>query len=180
MDDGVQEAVQGGFDQGYSVGAAAGWDAGSLYGGAAAARAALVASHERLAEVGAARTARSNTAATNNTLEDGSDAFSVGSWAGGSSVAGGGGNESVAATALPGGKSPGSFQIRQLGESDEKDAAMTGAAGGLKELVEELRHAIMLGPDGPGAPDRAEVLRRLRLVGPAGEAVADSLDDECP
>lgn len=181
MDDGVQEAVQGGFDQGYAVGAAAGWEAGSLYGAAAAARAAIVASHERSAEVGAPGTAHLDTAAAGSTLGDATGAVSAGSGEGGnSSVAGGGGIGSVAAIqASQGGKSTGASQSRRLEDSDAKDVA-GGAADGLRGLVEELRHAVFLGPDGPGTPDRAEVRRRLRLVGPAGEAVADDLDDSSP
>lgn len=178
MDDGVQEAVQGGFDQGYAVGAAAGWEAGSLYGAATAARAALLASHERPVEVGAAGTAHKTTAAVNSTLGYSSGTVSAGSGEGGISVAGGGGMESVAATASQGEKLTGVSQNRRLEESDAKDVA--GAADGLHGLVEELRHAVFLGPDGPGPPDRAEVLRRLRLEGPAGEAVADRLDDKSP
>eukprot|EP00903_Cladosiphon_okamuranus_P015004 g13883.t1 len=179
VDDGMQEAVQGGFDQGYAVGAAAGWEAGSLYGAAAAARAALVASQERPAGVGGARTAHLDTSRATDTLGGATGAVAAPAEAGlGSSTLG---TKSVAATAgLEGGKSTGSSLGRRLAEeSDAKDTAATAwATGGLQELVEELRHAVFLGPDGPGTPDRAEVLRRLRLVGPAGEAIADSLDDK--
>lgn len=169
VDDGVQQAVQGGFDQGYAVGAAAGWEAGSLYGGAAAARAALVACHERSAEVGATGTADIDTTAASGTLGD--TTASAGSWAGG------GGIQSVAATAVEGGESPDSARGRRLEASDGKGAATSRS---LHELVEELRHAVFLGPDGPGVLDRADVLRRLRLAGAAGQAVADGLDDKSP
>lgn len=173
VDDGVQEAVQGGFDQGYAVGAAAGWEAGSLYGAAAAARAALVASHERPAEAGVAGAAHLGPAENNSTLEDGTSASCV------EPRAGGGESESIAAAALSAAESTTavSSQRRRLRESGAKDTAVMGAADGLQELVEELRNGILLGADGPGAPDRAEVLRRVRLAGPAGEAVADGLAD---
>lgn len=177
----MQEAVQGGFDQGYAVGAAAGWETGSLYGAAVAARAALVASHERSGGVGETGTVHLDTAAATNTLGGATGAVSAGSAEGVSSVVSSGETESVAAKAAVGGKSTGSSQSRRLEESDAKDTAvMAGAAGGLHELVEELRHAVFLGPDGPGTPDRAEVIRRLRLVGPAGQAVAAGLDDKSP
>lgn len=178
----MQEAVQGGFDQGYAVGAAAGWEAGLLYGGAAAARAALAASHERPEAMRTAEIAHPGTAAANSNLEDGTSELSVQSPAGGVGVASGGSGR-VAAPALTGGNSTGSPQSR-VKESGVKDSAATGAEDSLQGLVEELRHAIMLGPDGPGAPAKAEVLRRLRLAGPAGEAVADGLDEKssksCP
>eukprot|EP00752_Nemacystus_decipiens_P003218 g2979.t1 len=177
VDDGVQQAVQGGFDQGYAVGAAAGWEAGSLYGAAAAARAALVARHDRPGKGEAVGTADLDTAAANSTVVGATGAVAAGVGEDGNGLGGGGGIESIAATALQEGKSTGSPQSR-LEEGDATDIA--GATDGLHGLVEELRHAVFLGPDGPGTPDRAEVLRRLRLVGPAGVAVADGLDGSSP
>ncbi|CAN0410333.1 unnamed protein product, partial [Hapterophycus canaliculatus] len=175
VDDGVQEAVQGGFDQGYSVGAAAGWEVGSLYGGAAAARAALTKADPRpSAKSGATGGAHLVPAIGNRGLNDGAPAaLSVGSHAGSASGTDGG-DVGGAAIALPGAAlSP----RERFVESDGKNAAESGTAQDLQELVEELRVSSLHGPDGPAVPDRAEVVRRLRLVGPACAAVADGLDE---
>lgn len=177
VDDGVQEAVQEGFDKGYAAGAAAGWDAGLLYGGAAAARSALAASRERSAGVGAeGTTLLDNKAVVNTTTEDEPNKPSAGLAADSSSTSGegGGGGDGAAATTLPGATSTLSSQSGRLLGSDGKE--VVGVEGDLQGLVEELRRASLLGPDGPGAPDKADVLRRLRLAGPAGVAVADGLD----
>lgn len=171
MDDGVQEAVQEGFDQGYAAGAAAGWDAGLLYGSAAAAGAALAASHERPAGVGAEGTTHLDKATVNATIEGSSAGLTADS---STSVDGDRAESSVAAT-LPGTTSTLSSQSGRLLGSDGKK--FVGVVEDLQGLVEELKRASLLGPDGPGAPDRANALRRLRLAGPAGAAVADGLDE---
>lgn len=176
VDDGVQEAVQEGFDKGYAAAAAAGWDVGLLYGGAAAAGAAIAASRGRSAEVGAeGTTVVVEKAVVNTTIQDEPNKPSAGLTADSStSGEGGGGGDRASATSLPGETLTMLPQSARLLENDGKE--VVGAVEDLQGLVEELRHASLLGPDGPGAPDRVDVLRRLRLAGPAGVAVADVLD----
>lgn len=177
VEDGVQKAVQEGFDQGYAAGAVAGWNAGLLYGGAAAAAAALAASHERLAEVGGEGMTFPDKADVTARTGDEPKKLSAGLAVDSRTSVEGGGGDSAATTTLPGA----TFTLwshEQLVESDGKKAV--GVVKGLQGLVEELKRASLSGPDGPGAPDRADVLRRLRLAGPAGAAVADGLDKRSP
>ncbi|CAM9134691.1 unnamed protein product [Ectocarpus sp. 8 AP-2014] len=171
VDDGVQESVQEGFDQGYAVGAVMGWEVGSLYGAAAAAEAALKQAsrggQSTEMDAGTAGGLRLETAAGSSTSGAALSAASLGS-TGASEIAGGGGDGSGSGGA-----------VSQPIESDRntKTSPAVGTAEDLQRLVGELRRASLLGPDGPGVPDRAEVLRRLRLVGPAGVAVADGLNE---
>ncbi|CAB1099415.1 unnamed protein product [Ectocarpus sp. CCAP 1310/34] len=159
VDDGVQESVQEGFDQGYAVGAAVGWEVGSLYGAAAAAEAALKQAarggQSTEKEAGTIGGLRLETAAGSSTSGAAFSAASLGS---------AGASEIAVSRPVASGRNTKTFPA-------------VGTAEDLQRLVGELRRASLLGPDGPGVPDRAEVLRRLRLVGPAGVAVADGLDE---
>lgn len=177
VDDGVQEAVQGGFDQGYAVGAAAGWEIGSLYGGAAAARAALEQAYpSQSAKAGGTGGANIARATGKSGIDDGANTTQLtGSIAEKASGAGSSDGAATATTLTGEALSP--IDGRIAG-SDGKNAADSGTAQDLQELVEELRKSSLKGPDGPALPERAGVLRRLRLVGPAGVAVADGLDKE--
>ncbi len=174
VDDGVQEAVQGGFDQGYAAGAVAGWETGLLYGSAAATRAALAASHDRLAMVGVAKPTNTDSASGTSTSEDDRGESCMGASAGSSA----GVSHGVAGTALPEASSCRPSQAAGVSTSSPISTGTMGTTDDLQSLVEELRHASLLGPDGPGVPDRTDVLRRLRLVGPVGVAVSDALEDK--
>lgn len=166
VDDGAEGAVQEGFDGGYAMGATAGWEAGLLYGGAAAAAAAL-------AHVESLDRNRGGQAGENT--EDESRTTSQGRAPGKERD----GRSTVTAAAI-GRDNP--AQSRHTGSDDDEKppmgetsaAAATSESEGLGALVEELRRASLLGPDGPRV-DRADVVRRLRLLGPAGVAVAGGL-----
>lgn len=174
VDDGVQEAVQGGFDQGYAAGAVAGWETGLLYGSAAAMTAALAASHDRLVDVGVVKPTNTKAASGNSTSEDDRGESSMGASA--ESYAGIG--HGVAGTALPEGLSCRPSQGVGALTSSPNITGTMGTTDDLQALVEELRNASLLGPDGPGVPDRSDVLRRLKLVGPVGVAVSDAVEDK--
>lgn len=182
IDDGVEATVQNGFDEGYAVGAAAGWEAGTLYGGAAAAAAAFasVATAGRskegptgaaAARVGSNRSSTSDKSGTETTSLE--SAFLRK-------------EEGPSAVTGPVGAPSGGRRVeRDVDREQPPDqsvvptstaAPSAAAPGNLPEMVEELRCASLLGPDGPGV-DRADVLRRLRLLGPAGAAVARSLGE---
>lgn len=167
VDDGAEEAVQEGFDDGYAMGAAAGWEAGLLYGGAAAAAAAL-AHVESLDRNHGEQAGESTEDEPKTTTPSGS-------------APGKEGGESSTATAAavgranpPQSRHAGSDGDEQPPTDEISGAAVTSGSEDLGALVEELRRASLLGPDGPRV-DRADVVRRLRLLGPAGVAVAGGL-----
>ena len=148
------------------MGAAAGWEAGLLYGGAAAAAAAIA--HVESLDRNRGGQAGESTEDEPRTTPQG--------WPPGKE----GNGRSTATAAAIGRVKPG--QSRHAGSEDdeqppidETSAATTPSESeGLGALVKELKRASLLGPDGPRV-DRADVVRRLRLLGPAGVAVAGGL-----
>lgn len=158
VEDGAEEAVQEGFDKGYAVGATAGWEAGSLYGGVAAVAAALardVAKRNR--EGSAAVVAATRAGAVNSSVGGGEVASSSGVGA-----------------APPQSQRLGSDDVERRPRDEERVTA--AQSGELSALVEDLKRASLLGPDGPPV-DKMEVLRRLRLLGPTEAAVAVCLGE---
>lgn len=161
VEDGVEEVVQEGFDKGFASGAREGWDAGLLYGGAAALAASLARDNDRRA--------REERPGAPSRSTDGAASTST--------------STSTSTTAArEGGQPPATTPANARDAADGHEVGQTALggsneAGGLRGVVEELRRASLLGPDGPGV-DREEVLRRLRLTGPAGAAVANRLAAE--
>ena len=138
--------MQEGFDDGYAMGAAAGWEAGLLYGGTAAAAAAL--SHVESLY-------RNHGGQASESTEDGPKTTPPGTAPGKES------------------RHAGSDDNEEPPQDEEAAVALSGSED-LGALVEKLRRAILLGPDGSRV-DRADVVRRLELLGPAGVAVAGGL-----
>lgn len=164
VDDGAEAAVQEGFDQGYATGAAAGWEAGLLYGGVAAAAAALT--HVESLHRNRGEQVGPNTKPPPRSVP-------------GQEGEGSSGSAAAAAVAVDGASPQSRHEVsddKERPSQDEQSAAVVATSGseGLGALVEELRRTSLLGPDGPRV-DRADVIRRLRLLGPAGVAVAGGL-----
>lgn len=153
VEKGVEEVVQEGFDVGYAAGAAAGWEIGSLYGGAAAAAAAL----KQVSDQGRRPQPTEQEAAGQGRRE-------VNDSEGTPNPSPGKISSSGAET------SPERERIHNYGDRGPGH----GGNEDFLQLVEELKQASLAGPDGPHV-DKSEVQRRLKLIGPAGEAVAEAL-----
>ena len=181
MEDGVEEVVQDGFDKGFAAGATAGWEVGSLYGGCAAAAAAL---KQAAASSGRRRppSAEPPTAHGGNTVPH-VEGEGVGEANECSETIDGHPTEMLPGVAGPATRTSERTQHegdrKQYKTFDEGLGSTTVGQewGGIEELpklAEELKQASLVGPDGPSV-DKAGILRRLTLTGPAGKAVSNAL-----
>lgn len=153
VEKGAEEVVQEGFDVGYAAGAAAGWEIGSFYGGAAAVAAAL----KQVPNLGG-RSPTEEQEAAGQVRREVNDS-------------GRGSNpspENISSGGLD--SSPECERIHYYGDRGPGH----GGNEDLLQLVEELKQASLTGPDGPNV-DKSEIQRRLKLIGLAGEAVAEAL-----
>lgn len=175
MDDGVEEVVQDGFDKGYTEGAAAGWEAGMLYG-AAAATAAALAQAPTLSTIGVGGSVGG---AQSSQVEDGASTVVA-------VVAGQHGGHNIGASVVQGGAHCRDRRQTEegtvAGAGDGEDGRRPSQEGSsrriaeLSDLVDELKHASLLGPNAPQL-DKAHVLGKLQLAGSAGAAVAAAVDE---